>query len=76
MFRHNFGESNTGGEPIVLQEIDSAAFKVILDSVFTGELAVNSENILSLLRTNDFLQLRSGFFFLIFFATFSGYHTY
>ena len=59
MFAHGMKESNQ--EVIVLKDesISAAALKIVLDSIYSGDLQVNDENVLDVLVAADHLQVTS-----------------
>ena len=60
MFFGSFKEKcSKSNDPIVLFEINVVAFKEILHLLYTGDIRVNDSNVIALLRSSDFLQLRT-----------------
>ncbi|XP_067016973.1 kelch-like protein 18 isoform X3 [Acropora muricata] len=59
MFAHRMKESNQ--EVIELQDenISAAAMKILVDSMYSGEINVNDENIFEVLTAADYLQVSS-----------------
>ena len=59
MFAHGMKESNQ--EVIELKDgsISAAALKIVLDSIYSGDLQVNDENVLDVLVAADHLQVTS-----------------
>ena len=59
MFSHGMKESNQEVIELKDENISAAAFKIILDSVYSGEISVNDENVFEVLTAADHLQVSS-----------------
>ena len=59
MFAHGMKESNQEVIELKDESISAAALKIVLDSVYSGDLQVNDENIFEVLVAADHLQVTS-----------------
>ena len=59
MFAHGMKESNQEVIELKDESISAAALKIVLDSIYSGDLQVNDENVLDVLVTADHLQVTS-----------------
>ena len=59
MFAHGMKESNQEVIELKDENISAAALKIVLDSIYSGDLQVNDENIFEVLVAADHLQVTS-----------------
>ena len=59
MFAHGMKESNQEVIELKDESISAAALKIVLDSIYSGDLQVNDENIFEVLVAADHLQVTS-----------------
>ena len=59
MFAHGMKESNQEVIELKDESISAAALKIVLDSIYSGDLQVNDENVLDVLVAADHLQVTS-----------------
>ena len=59
MFAHGMKESNQEVIELKDESISSAALKIVLDSMYSGDLRVNDENVIEVLIAADHLQVTS-----------------
>ena len=59
MFAHGMKESNQEVVDLKDESISSAALKIVLDSIYSGDLRVNDENVFEVLIAADHLQVTS-----------------
>ena len=59
MFAHGMKESNQEVIELKDESISAAALKIVLDSIYSGDLQVNDENIFDVLVAADHLQVTS-----------------
>ena len=59
MFAHGMKESNQEVIELEDENISSGAFKIVLDSMYNGEINVNDENVCEVLLAADHLQVSS-----------------
>ena len=59
MFAHGMKESNQEVIELKDESISTAALKIVLDSIYSGDLQVNDENVLDVLVAADHLQVTS-----------------
>ena len=59
MFAHGMKESNQEVIELKDESISAAALKIVLDSIYSGDLQVNDENIIEVLVAADHLQVTS-----------------
>ena len=59
MFAHGMKESNQEVIELKDESISAAALKIVLDSIYSGDLQVNDENIFEVLVAADLLQVTS-----------------
>ena len=59
MFAHGMKESNQEVIELKDENISAAALKIVLDSIYSGDLQVNAENIFEVLVAADHLQVTS-----------------
>ena len=59
MFAHGMKESNQEVIELKEESISAAALKIVLDSIYSGDLQVNDENIFEVLVAADHLQVTS-----------------
>ena len=59
MFAHGMKESNQEVIELKDENISAAALKIVLDSIYSGDLKVNDENIFEVLVAADHLQVTS-----------------
>ena len=59
MFAHGMKESNQEVIELKDESISAAALKIVLDSIYSGDLQVNDENVLEVLVAADHLQVTS-----------------
>ena len=59
MFAHGMKESNQEVIELKDESISAAALKIVLDSIYSGDLQVNDENIFEVLVSADHLQVTS-----------------
>ena len=59
MFTHEMKESNQEVVELKDESISAAALKIVLDSIYSGDLQVNDENVLDVLVAADHLQVTS-----------------
>ena len=59
MFAHGMKESNQEVIELKDESISAAALKIVLDSIYSGDLQVNDENIFEVLVAADHLQVNS-----------------
>ena len=59
MFAHGMKESNQEVIELKDESISAAALKIVLDSIYSGDLPVNDENVLDVLVAADHLQVTS-----------------
>ena len=59
MFAHGMKESNQEVIELKDESISAAALKIVLDSIYSGDLQVNDENIFEVLVAADHLQVSS-----------------
>ena len=59
MFAHGMKESNQEVIELKDESISTAALKIVLDSIYSGDLQVNDENIFDVLVAADHLQVTS-----------------
>ena len=59
MFAHGMKESNQEVVDLKDESILSAALKIVLDSIYSGDLRVNDENVFEVLIAADHLQVTS-----------------
>ena len=59
MFAHGMKESNQEVIELKDENISAAALKIVLDSIYSGDLPVNDENIFEVLVAADHLQVTS-----------------
>ena len=59
MFSHGMKESNQEVIELKDESISAAALKIVLDSIYSGDLQVNDENIFEVLVAADHLQVTS-----------------
>ena len=59
MFTHEMKESNQEVVELKDESISAATFKIVLDSIYSGDLQVNDENVLDVLVAADHLQVTS-----------------
>ena len=59
MFSHGMKESNQEVIELGDEDISSGAFKIVLDSMYSGEINVNDENVSEVLLAADHLQVTS-----------------
>ena len=59
MFAHGMKESNQEVIDLKDENISVAAMKIVMDSIYSGEINVNDENVFEVLLTADHLQVTS-----------------
>ena len=59
MFTHEMKESNQEVVELKDESISAATLKIVLDSIYSGDLQVNDENVLDILVAADHLQVTS-----------------
>ena len=59
MFTSGMKESNQAVIELKDESISSDAFKIVMDSIYTGDLTVNEENVFELIAAADHLQVTS-----------------
>ena len=59
MFAHGMKESNQEVVELQDENISAAALKIVLDSIYSGDLQVNDENVFEVLVAADHLQVTS-----------------
>ena len=59
MFTHEMKESNQEVVELKDESISAATLKIVLDSIYSGDLQVNDENVLDVLVAADHLQVTS-----------------
>ena len=59
MFAHGMKESNQEVIELKDESISAAALKIVLDSIYSGDLQVNDENVFDVLVAADHLQVTS-----------------
>ena len=59
MFAHGMKESNQEVIELKDENISAAAMKIVMDSMYSGEINVNDENVFEVLLTADHLQVTS-----------------
>ena len=59
MFAHGMKESNQEVIELKDENISVAAMKIVMDSMYSGEINVNDENVLEVLTAADHLQIAS-----------------
>ena len=59
MFAHGMKESNQEVIELKDESISAAALKIVLDSIYSGDLQVNDENVFEVLVAADHLQVTS-----------------
>ena len=59
MFTHGMKESNQEVIELKDESISPDAFKIVMDSIYTGDLRVNGENVFEVLAAADHLQVTS-----------------
>ena len=59
MFAHGMKESNQEVIELKDENISAAAMKIVMDSIYSGEINVNDENVFEVLLTADHLQVTS-----------------
>ena len=59
MFAHGMKESNQEVIELKDENISAAAMKTVMDSIYSGEINVNDENVFEVLLTADHLQVTS-----------------
>ena len=59
MFAHGMKESNQEVIELKDESISAVALKIVLDSIYSGDLPVNDENVLDVLIAADHLQVTS-----------------
>ena len=59
MFAHGMKESNQEVIEVKDESISAAALKIVLDSIYSGDLQVNDENVFDVLVAADHLQVTS-----------------
>ena len=59
MFAHGMKESNQEVIELKEENLSSGAFKIVMDSMYSGEISVNDENVFEVLLAADHLQVAS-----------------
>ena len=59
MFAHGMKKSNQEVVELKDESISAAALKIVLDSIYSGDLRVNDENVFDVLIAADHLQVTS-----------------
>ena len=59
MFAHAMEESNQEVIELKDENISATAMKIVMDSMYTGEISVNDENVFEVLTAADYLQVAS-----------------
>ena len=59
MFSHGMKESNQEVIELKDENISAAALKIVLDSIYSGDILVNDENVFDILVAADHLQVTS-----------------
>ena len=59
MFAHGMKESNQEVVELQDENISAAALKIVLDSIYSGDLQINDENVFEVLVAADHLQVTS-----------------
>ena len=59
MFSHGMKESNQEVIELKDENISAAAMKIVMDSIYSGEINVNDENVFEVLTAADHLQVAS-----------------
>ena len=57
MFAHGMKKSNQEVVELKDESISAAALKIVLDSIYSGDLRVNDENVFEVLIAADHLQV-------------------